>query len=264
MRIAIVDDLDTERTLLKERLVRQLSQRGADAEILEFDSGEAFLAAEKRAALYRRMQGKGTSENRCRLPSGFTTTSTDHALEGFQVRAFHYLVILKPSCPVCWMKCHCPEPVLVVKWRLLRAEQLQSVHRAPAQKRSALFVCSGLLLAYFPVRSYLKQSSAKACGMGGAAAARALPWRRAALLSFRSRPRSLAAHNDCDNFSCISKRCGSPLKSGTIALAVCAVFACLNSLSRAVGTAIVIRCSCRRTSRGSALAPASFIMRSAG
>ena len=47
MRIAIVDDLDTERTLLKERLVRQLSQRGADAEILEFDSGEAFLAAEE-------------------------------------------------------------------------------------------------------------------------------------------------------------------------------------------------------------------------
>ena len=47
MRIAIVDDLGTERTLLKERLVRQLSQRGADAEILEFDSGEAFLAAEK-------------------------------------------------------------------------------------------------------------------------------------------------------------------------------------------------------------------------
>ena len=47
MRIAIVDDLDTERTLLKERLVRQLSQRGADAELLEFDSGEAFLAAEK-------------------------------------------------------------------------------------------------------------------------------------------------------------------------------------------------------------------------
>ena len=30
--------------------------------------------------------------NRRRLSSGFTTTSTDHALEGFQVRAFHYLV----------------------------------------------------------------------------------------------------------------------------------------------------------------------------
>lgn len=51
MRIAIVDDLDTERTLLKERLVRQLSQRGADAELLEFDSGEAFLAAEKSSTL---------------------------------------------------------------------------------------------------------------------------------------------------------------------------------------------------------------------
>ena len=52
MRIAIVDDLDTERTLLKERLVRQLSQRGADAELLEFDSGEAFLAAEKEPVSY--------------------------------------------------------------------------------------------------------------------------------------------------------------------------------------------------------------------
>ena len=47
MRIAIVDDLDTERTLLKERLARQLRQRGTEAELLEFDGGEAFLAAEK-------------------------------------------------------------------------------------------------------------------------------------------------------------------------------------------------------------------------
>ena len=45
MRIAIVDDLAAERTLMKERLVRQLGLRGAQAEILEFDSGEAFLAA---------------------------------------------------------------------------------------------------------------------------------------------------------------------------------------------------------------------------
>ena len=47
MRFAIVDDLGTERTLLKERLARQLRQRGTEAELLEFDSGEAFLAAEK-------------------------------------------------------------------------------------------------------------------------------------------------------------------------------------------------------------------------
>ena len=46
MRFAIVDDLGTERTLLKERLARQLRQRGTEAELLEFDSGEAFLAAE--------------------------------------------------------------------------------------------------------------------------------------------------------------------------------------------------------------------------
>ena len=47
MRFAIVDDLGTERTLLKERLARQLRQRGTEAELLEFDSGEAFLAAEE-------------------------------------------------------------------------------------------------------------------------------------------------------------------------------------------------------------------------
>ena len=51
MRFAIVDDLDTERTLLKERLARQLRQRGTEAELLEFDSGEAFLAAEKERRL---------------------------------------------------------------------------------------------------------------------------------------------------------------------------------------------------------------------
>ena len=47
MRFAIVDDLGTERTLLKERLARHLRQRGTEAELLEFDSGEAFLAAEE-------------------------------------------------------------------------------------------------------------------------------------------------------------------------------------------------------------------------
>ncbi len=49
--IAIVDDLGTERTLLKERLARQLRQRGTEAELLEFDSGEAFWRQKKRSAL---------------------------------------------------------------------------------------------------------------------------------------------------------------------------------------------------------------------
>ena len=47
MRIAIVDDLETERTQLKTRLARQLRLCGAEAELLEFESGESFLAAEK-------------------------------------------------------------------------------------------------------------------------------------------------------------------------------------------------------------------------
>lgn len=47
MRIAIVDDLETERAQLKTRLARQLRLCGAEAELLEFESGESFLAAEK-------------------------------------------------------------------------------------------------------------------------------------------------------------------------------------------------------------------------
>lgn len=47
MRIAIVDDLETERAQLKARLARQLRLCGAEAQLLEFESGESFLAAEK-------------------------------------------------------------------------------------------------------------------------------------------------------------------------------------------------------------------------
>ena len=47
MRIAIVDDIETEHALLKMRLERQLSLYGVETEILEFDSSESFLAAEK-------------------------------------------------------------------------------------------------------------------------------------------------------------------------------------------------------------------------
>ena len=64
---------------------------------------------------------KGAAQNGRRLPSGFTTTSTDHALEGFQVRALHYLV--KPfseeelSALLAEMLARLPrpEPVLTVK-----------------------------------------------------------------------------------------------------------------------------------------------------
>ena len=106
--------------------MRQLSQRGADAELLEFDSGEAFLAAEKEqrfTAAFLDIYMNGLSgmdaarelrktDADCLLV--FTTTSTDHALEGFQVRAFHYLV--KPfSEAELSAKLPRPEPVLTVK-----------------------------------------------------------------------------------------------------------------------------------------------------
>ena len=47
MRIAIVDDLAGDRALLRERLERQLQRRSVQADLLEFESGEAFLAAER-------------------------------------------------------------------------------------------------------------------------------------------------------------------------------------------------------------------------
>ena len=103
-------------------------------------------------------------------------------------------------------------------------------------------VFPGLLLAYFPVRSYLKQSSAKLavwevpllfglCLGGGLfcyhfGLSTALPLLLITLTAIFLYRRTLRI---------------SLWKSGTIALAVCAVFACLNSLSRAVGTAITIR-----------------------
>ena len=49
MRIAIVDDLAEERALLRQRLEHQLACRSVQAELLEFASGEEFLAAEKAA-----------------------------------------------------------------------------------------------------------------------------------------------------------------------------------------------------------------------
>ena len=103
-------------------------------------------------------------------------------------------------------------------------------------------VFPGLLLAYFPVRSYLKQSSAKLavwevpllfwlCLGGGLfcyyfGLSTAFPLLLITLTAIFLYRRTLRI---------------SLWKSGTIALAVCAVFACLNSLSRAVGTAITIR-----------------------
>ena len=104
MRIAIVDDLAAERALLKDRLEQQLHRRNVQADILEYESGETFLEAARKAPFTAAfldiyMDGMTGMEAAKELRKTntdcllvFTTTSTDHALEGFQVRALHYLV----------------------------------------------------------------------------------------------------------------------------------------------------------------------------
>ncbi len=104
MRIAIVDDVAAERSLLRSRLETQVQSRHLSAHFFEFDSGEAFLAAAKEqpfTVVFLDIYMGGISgietaielrrfDPECLLV--FTTTSTDHALEGFRVRALHYLV----------------------------------------------------------------------------------------------------------------------------------------------------------------------------
>lgn len=104
MRIAIVDDLVNERALLRNRLEQALNGRSVQTDICEYANGEAFiLAAEKQrfsaAFLDIYMPGANGIDTARALRAFdpdclliFTTTSTDHALEGFQVRAMHYLV----------------------------------------------------------------------------------------------------------------------------------------------------------------------------
>ena len=45
MRIAIVDDISEERTLLRNRLESQFSRRNVHTDILEYENGETFLTA---------------------------------------------------------------------------------------------------------------------------------------------------------------------------------------------------------------------------
>lgn len=103
-----------------------------------------------------------------------------------------------------------------------------------------LVVLPGLLLGYFPVKAYLKQSpgrlavwlfplmaclcigSGLACYRLGASTFLALAGVALAAICLYTRTLTI-----------------SLWKSGTIALSVCAVFACVNSLSRAVSAAII-------------------------
>lgn len=104
MRIAIVDDIMSERENLRERLNAQLARHSLDAIIFDFASGADFLSAAGKERfdlvfldIYMKDEnGVDTAEALRRFDMDcllvFSTTSADHALDGFRVRAFHYLV----------------------------------------------------------------------------------------------------------------------------------------------------------------------------
>ena len=104
MRIAVVDDIANERKLLCRRLINQFARRGVHADLFEYENGELFLASAKErpfAAVFLDIYMTGangieTAKELRSFDAGcllvFTTTSTDHALDGFRVRAMHYLV----------------------------------------------------------------------------------------------------------------------------------------------------------------------------
>lgn len=104
MRIAIVDDIVSERESLKTRLNAQLARLFLNAGISEFGSGAAFLTAAGKERfdlvfldIYMGGEnGVDVAEALRRFDADcllvFTTTSRDHALDGFRVRALHYLV----------------------------------------------------------------------------------------------------------------------------------------------------------------------------
>lgn len=104
MRIAVCDDMASERTILLPMLREYLAAKGLDAELLPFDSGEALTAAFTPGVfslvfLDIYMGGMSGVETAKRLKALdpecaviFTTTSREHGADAFDVEAFHYLV----------------------------------------------------------------------------------------------------------------------------------------------------------------------------
>lgn len=106
MNIGICDDLSSDLALLEEYILHYMNTHSIDCMISKFESGEDLLTDLK----YKQydilfldiyMEGKnGIETARTIRDAGqeciiiFTTTSPDHALDGFEVGAVHYL--LKP------------------------------------------------------------------------------------------------------------------------------------------------------------------------
>ena len=103
-------------------------------------------------------------------------------------------------------------------------------------------VIPGLLLAYFPVKSFLKQPCGKLAAwlvpmmLGLCVGGGLLCWHFRASTAY-----AIACVTGIAVFLYVKTIQISLWKSGTIALSVCAVYACLNSLSRALNTAMLMR-----------------------
>lgn len=106
MRVAIVDDNAADRDWLAGQVEALLARRGLEGTVFPFSDGEGFLAAARRerfhlAFLDIYMDGRDGLSTAEELRSFdldcqqvFSTTSPDHALDGYRVRAVQYL--LKP------------------------------------------------------------------------------------------------------------------------------------------------------------------------
>ena len=106
MRVAIVDDNAADRDWLAGQVEALLARRGLEGTVFPFSDGEGFLAAARRERFHLAFldiymdgrDGLSTAEELrsfdpdCQLV--FSTTSPDHALDGYRVRAVQYL--LKP------------------------------------------------------------------------------------------------------------------------------------------------------------------------
>ncbi len=104
LRIAICDDLRSERARLMPLLRDFFAAKGLDSETVEFESGEALCEAFTPGAfglvfLDIFMDGMTGVETAKRLKAAdpgcaviFTTTSREHGADAFDVEAFYYLV----------------------------------------------------------------------------------------------------------------------------------------------------------------------------
>lgn len=104
MRVAVVDDNARDRAWLAGELETLLARRGLEGRVLAFGRGEDFLKAARaeRFALafldvyMENLDGMETAralrefDSACLLV--FSTSSPDHALEGYRVQAVQYLV----------------------------------------------------------------------------------------------------------------------------------------------------------------------------